>query len=178
MAFKLCSALSQIITWDDVFNTLDTATVKTVDFRWLKIAPDLVVRCELSNPLTKEGIVGFMFLVHGLDYFAEAELQKGIDDIKIRRLNFVKAPDKPKLTFTPTVHAFKPQLKESIPFNKELVDLSRSSRREEARYEAAKKFQDEHTFKPKTKSIDKSRNSSGAPLSLSILTDAVLMSCR
>lgn len=89
LAFRICSALSTMISWDDIFNSLD-APSSTLDFKWLYISLNDVTRGELATDLTKEGIIGFMFIVHGADTFHEANIQKVMEDIKIRRLNFVK----------------------------------------------------------------------------------------
>lgn len=90
MCFRISSALSRILSWDDIFQSLNESGPSLKDNRWINLSSSDVVRGELAEDLTKEGIIGFMFFVHGVDNFRDVALQKVLQEIRIRRFTFKK----------------------------------------------------------------------------------------
>jgi hypothetical protein len=90
MCFRICSALSRIMSWDDIFLSLNESNLSLNDNRWINLSSSDVVRGALAEDLTKEGIIGFMFFVHGVDNFRDSSLQKVLEEIRIRRFTFKK----------------------------------------------------------------------------------------
>ena len=156
LSFRIASALSTMVGWDDIYKTLDIDHLALHHFRWLDISLKDILHGELCTDVTREGITAFMFLVHGLDRFQEQRLQKVIEDVKLRRMTnrYVKiigeaaASEKrePLPSFEPTLPV------PPWPIDKEYVDLTRITKREGTKHEAERKFQEMHPFVPHKKS--------------------------
>ena len=150
LAFRITSALSTLITWDDIYKTLDVDHKEFHHLRWLDLPINEILHGSLATDLTREGIIGFMFIIMGLDDFTEPRLQKVIEDLKIRRMTLpyakvLQSHIKPEPTHTPFIS-------DPIDVDKDLVDLSRITKKEELRVRAEQKFHEDHPFAPHVKS--------------------------
>lgn len=150
LAFRITSALSTLVTWDDIYRTLDIDHKVSHHLRWLDLPMSEILHGSLATDLTREGIIGFMFIIMGLDVFTDSRLQKVIEDLKIRRMTLpyakvLQSHIKPEPTHTP-------HISDPIDVDKDLVDLSRITKKEDLRVRAEKKFQEAHPFAPRVKS--------------------------
>ena len=152
-AFRITSALSTLITWDDIYRTLDIDHKEMHDLRWLDLPMNEILHGSLATDLTREGIIGFMFIVMGLDEFTDTRLQKIVHDIKIRRMTLPYAKVLQSHIAPEPTH--KPHISDPIDVDLDLVDLSRITKREELHVQAERKFHDEHPFSPRVKSKGK-----------------------
>ena len=147
LAFRITSALSTLITWDDVYRTLDIDHKVSHYLRWLQLPMDEVLHGSLATDLTREGIIGFMFIIMGLDEFSDSRLQRVIESLKIRRMTLPYAKVLQSHIAQPE-YPYKPHISDPIDVDKDLVNLSRVTKKEELRVKSDQKFREDHPFTP------------------------------
>ena len=57
LAFRITSALSTLITWDDIYRTLDIDHKVSHHLRWLDLPMSEILHGSLATDLTREGII-------------------------------------------------------------------------------------------------------------------------